>query len=397
MGDRLAQNSRASTSAIGGERDIAATAYGDFLNQLSFIVNANSGQLLFSEETGITGTARVEWDGFDGSGDSLDATGLGGVDLTDGESNDGILLAVIQDDRPITVTLKVYSSTNWSQFALALPGEIESGERVDYFLPFSDFTVAGGSGAVFSSTGAVVLDIDSTTVDSVDFALKLIKATSFRDFGDLPSTYSSTVLIDDGARHAVDGLRLGRNVDAEANGNPSTGASGDDLQSAPPDDEDGVQRDMTDFWRNGNVVQLYVTVNGCTGTCYLNGWIDWDADGNFDLTEEHVFNNQDLGNGANQVFNVTIPGNTIYDEGTDVFARFRLCPSEETAGYTCDTVTGETTGGEVEDYWWDFGPTAVTLSSFSAKAANTPAVALVAVAAFGLALVGAVVLVNRRK
>jgi hypothetical protein len=59
------------------------------------------------------------------------------------------------------------------------------------------------------------------------------------DFGDAPNTYG-TLLAANGPRHSIQvGFSLGANIDREPDGQPSAGADGDDLNTAP-DDEDGV-------------------------------------------------------------------------------------------------------------------------------------------------------------
>ena len=65
------------------------------------------------------------------------------------------------------------------------------------------------------------------------------------DFGDAPSALQSgfansypTLLMQDGARHKLSGLRLGSLVDADPNGLPTLLASGDDTNGG--DDEDGI-------------------------------------------------------------------------------------------------------------------------------------------------------------
>ncbi len=65
-------------------------------------------------------------------------------------------------------------------------------------------------------------------------------ASCSADWGDAPDSYG-TLFAAAGPRHSITPttLRLGANVDAEANGQPSTGATLDDTTGAP-DDEDAV-------------------------------------------------------------------------------------------------------------------------------------------------------------
>src|ERR1041385_9188900 len=68
------------------------------------------------------------------------------------------------------------------------------------------------------------------------------------DYGDAPAPYP-TKLADDGARHTVSSrIFLGKAIDAELDGFPSTLADGDDSNSANrTDDEDGIVFSSTVF------------------------------------------------------------------------------------------------------------------------------------------------------
>jgi len=74
-------------------------------------------------------------------------------------------------------------------------------------------------------------------------------------------------------------------------------------------------------------------------------------------------------------------------------ARFRLYPSAPINPTTA--WTGTAPGGEVEDYQWGFKPTAVSLSKLNAAAAVAPAG--ISAGGLGLAMLGAWVLIRRRR
>src|SRR5262245_38425692 len=93
------------------------------------------------------------------------------------------------------------------------------------------------------------------------------------DFGDAPSGYPVTVA-QDGARHSTTGdpgLYLGSGVDAEADGQPSTGADGDDTNGI--DDEDGIG--FLDAIGGSPTSTLTVTASK---SGYLSAWFDFNAD-----------------------------------------------------------------------------------------------------------------------
>jgi hypothetical protein len=201
---------------------------------------------------------------------------------------------------------------------------------------------------------------DTTIVDR-DFAFQL---KGSYDFGDLPQTYSTTVEgIPDGprAQQPVGGytIYLGTAPDTEANGQPTTAATGDGA------DEDGViihptHAENLDGWADGvGAIQVSVTGGG-----WLIGWVDWNRDGDFYDTNEMVIS-RSVSAGANQTF--TIDTLTTLTDGY-FYARFRLFSAQP--ALPASASTGNFVNGEVEDYRWTYanGPTPVTLSYFRASA-----------------------------
>jgi hypothetical protein len=347
---------------VGGERDAQVNwLSGDFETVVLKIDRLNSNRLVFSLGGGVKGNALMQWDGSDGSM-ALNATGLNSSDLTDGGQNDCFVLRVLANDSPVAVTLRVYQDgTNWSRYTIDTPGNIPNGSVVDLVIPFNSFTIVGGTGADFAHVGAVEMFVDGTLQDSSDVILDFFEARAVRDYGDLPGGYPVS-LAEDGARHIPQGLRLGARVDTEANGVHSTLANQDDTTDAA--DEDGVVRPAINWTPGVNGGHLDITVAGCPVSCFLNGWINWDTigaslDTDFDDVGEHVFIDRAIVNGTTHlVFDVPVdPSNNTFD------ARFRLCSTIE----TCDAVTGEVVDGEVEDYRWSFGPTAISLVSVTAN------------------------------
>ena len=251
-------------------------------NVLAYSQDASSGK----------GNATVRWDGNEDNA-TVNDLGLGGQDLTGGTTNDSFRLRIVSNDLAVGLTIKFFETLdNYDSFSFNTPGSILAGDFVAFVIPFSSFT-ATGSGGDETSAEAVQLEIDGTVNAEADISIDLFEASKKRDFGDLPITgtpnYSGIVkLSSDGARHIPQGLRLGNKVDAEADGQPSTNAVGDDNNDVS--DEDGVSRDTGDKWTNGATRDLTVEVNGCSGTCYLNGWIDWGVDNSF--TGDQVFTNE---------------------------------------------------------------------------------------------------------
>jgi hypothetical protein len=186
------------------------------------------------------------------------------------------------------------------------------------------------------------------------------------DFGDLPSTYNNTLLSEDGARHTIGSLYLGETVGSKNDGQEDTTASAD------PDD-DGVQ--PAGNWSDGTG-NLSVTVSGGRGCLmswldYWNGSSPYIPDNDFNDPGEVVINNQPVNTGT-ALFSFPLPSNAA--NLAFWFARIRLVPDQDDDGDCSDQATVGLTGlainGEVEDYYWQFSPTSITLLKISAHPAN---------------------------
>jgi hypothetical protein len=169
------------------------------------------------------------------------------------------------------------------------------------------------------------------------------------DYGDLPNAYA-TLIADNGPGHVIGSLWLGQSISAESDGQPSNLADLDTF-------DDGVVRNPSVHWQPGVTAQITVTVHGDNG--YLDGWFDWNDNGAFDSGEMIPF-----GNVVNGVQSLAVPIPNSYSTGQSLYARFRLYEGNPGTPLPVGVVTN----GEVEDYLWTFGPTAVGLSSFGAGA-----------------------------
>src|SRR5690606_41910899 len=109
-------------------------------------------------------------------------------------------------------------------------------------------------------------------------------------FGDAPDGYRTSLEFD-GARHGMPGydeasstalVMLGALIDAEEDGQPSSGADGDDVDGV--DDEDGVADPIV--LTAGLATSAPVTAtNNTDQPATLAGWIDLDGNGTFDPAE----------------------------------------------------------------------------------------------------------------
>jgi len=165
-----------------------------------------------------------------------------------------------------------------------------------------------------------------------------VTVTGPQDFGDAPDPLYPTLLVVNGARHAiVANVFLGGRVDAESDGQPNANATGDDIVPSGADDEDGVSFVTTLTPGLAATVQVVAQPNG-----FLNAWMDFNADGDWADAGEQIFTNVLLSAGANSR-NFTVPAAA---QTGPTFARFRFTTNVLTGA----TPTGLLNNGEVEDY-----------------------------------------------
>ena len=206
-----------------------------------------------------------------------------------------------------------------------------------------------------------------------------------RDWGDAPDPTYPTLAGNIGANHVIGaGVYLGAGVDAEPNGQPDPNALGDDKDGN--DDEDGVV--FTSLLEPGVVATVEVTASMAG---WLNAWIDFNGDGDWDEANEHIFADMNVTMGLNSLtFNVpagATPGTT--------YARFRFTDDNPMGTLSYDDSWGN---GEVEDYEVTIPTTAVPVGGYvmlvSKAELLAPWVGLAALA--GLLLTCAIVVASRR-
>ncbi|MEM7709043.1 MAG: ELWxxDGT repeat protein [Pseudomonadota bacterium] len=206
-------------------------------------------------------------------------------------------------------------SSGDTELAVAVPIDANLGEtflraRLDsYGMPFTQYTTFDGE----------VEDYRVTLGESLDF-------------GDAPAPYATT-LANDGARHrVVDGVFLGSSVDSESDGQPNADATGDDVSGG---DEDGVS--FASALLTGSDVNVDITIST---EGYVNAWVDFDANGTWNNSEEYVIADEFREAGTHS-FTVSVPAGAAL--GTS-FARVRF----DTNG-DAFSPTGRVDDGEVED------------------------------------------------
>jgi len=167
----------------------------------------------------------------------------------------------------------------------------------------------------------------------------------FTDYGDAPSSYGTP-------RHNIaNEIYMGNEVDHDIQAYSSVNADGDDLNGI--DDEDGViLADGSDlngsFFAPNTLQELNITVSK---TGYLNVWIDYNLDGDFNDVGEKIFSAKSLTAGGHTL-SFTTP-NALTTNQTS-YIRFRY---SSTANLNA---TQSANDGEVEDYAIKFGTDALT-------------------------------------
>jgi len=232
------------------------------------------------------------------------------------------------------------------------------------------------------------------------------------DYGDLPASYGMTSYADNGARHYPGILYLGTSIDAEWDGQPNSGATGDDTNASS--DEDGVARLGQWGTEPSGKGTLRFTVTGGDGCLF--GWLDYANESTGDLGADGKFSTFTYKN-DNKVYDEYIIQNVYVHSGTNdilfdlptdfgnlvTFSRFRLFTLSEggcqassaPSDISSPTIVsvpkyfGFANNGEVEDYSWAFGPTAITLQSFEGVATNSSLGALMVIL-LGAAVLGLV-------
>lgn len=148
-------NSYQAGDMLGGERDIEIET--PFAGPTVFCSVSGGTFSLRTREYPVFGGINIVWDGTDNlaSTSDIDATGLGGVDLTSGGSLDGILLTITLDNISVFGGESLVVYTDAGNYSIAHLNFPLAGSDTNYFVPFSSFNDAYGSGADFTNVGAV--------------------------------------------------------------------------------------------------------------------------------------------------------------------------------------------------------------------------------------------------
>jgi uncharacterized repeat protein (TIGR01451 family) len=163
---------------IGGERDLEAEMTGEPNSTETIRMFVQGGQLNIEAPVNAIGTYRVTWDGDDGNATAVDPVGLGGVDVTEAGTNEGVLLRYRVDQLNATINLRAFSGAG--NVSTATITGITPNIAIEQFIPFSStapdaarFQTTSGTGATFTNLGAMQLEVDADIV-GMDAIVELV-------------------------------------------------------------------------------------------------------------------------------------------------------------------------------------------------------------------------------
>jgi cytochrome c peroxidase len=267
---------------------------------------------------GLSGTSSDVWYRYLAGGEGTLVVSLAG------STYDTVLSA--HRSAPGTVENEIACNDDYEPFGVQSRLELPVTFAQEVLLRVSGFRGAAGSFQM-QLTGPPLLDFDRNR-NGLDDRCEL-------DFGDAPAPYP-TRRAEDGARHAPDATRrLGTRLDTETDGAPDPLARGDDAAGSV-NDEDGVRFPSLFVAGRTGAVEIAVSGGG-----WLQGWVDWNADGDWADEGEQIFRDLPLTNG---VFTLAVPLPAEAVPTPLTFARFRF---SSVAGLGC---IGPAPDGEVEDY-----------------------------------------------
>jgi hypothetical protein len=172
-------NSPGAANVVGGSRGVTFTrTAGNGAEQLNVDLGG-TGYFEFASGSFDTVTAFLQWDG-DTNPNSLNGTGLGGLDLTEGGLNDRLVIYQ-HADRPTNatnfgaLTLTIYTGAgNRSSYTVNSINTAFIGPFLELEFPFAAFVATLGTGADFTDVGAIELFISGTSAPGLDMALDFI-------------------------------------------------------------------------------------------------------------------------------------------------------------------------------------------------------------------------------
>jgi len=170
-------------SILGGSRGISfSRTAGNGAESLNVDLGG-TGILEFASGSFDTVTAFMQWDG-DTNPNSLNASGLGGFDLSQGGANNRLVITQ-HADRPTNltnfgaITITLYSGAgNASSLTMQTINTAFLGPFIEIEFPFAAFVATQGAGANLANIGAIELSINGNNAPGLDLAFDFLEARS---------------------------------------------------------------------------------------------------------------------------------------------------------------------------------------------------------------------------
>ncbi len=153
---------------IGGSRDIVISADLDSNSPFTSSVTVAGGVMDYSNSTAFSSTLLFQWDGADNDPNTLDAFGLGGMNLNSG-GNNAFEIGFLFDDLPATLDMTIYSMDG-EVSSLQFPTTGLIFTSLSLFIPYDLFI----GNADFGNLGAIELAITSPT-NGADIGIDFIQ------------------------------------------------------------------------------------------------------------------------------------------------------------------------------------------------------------------------------
>lgn len=160
---------------IGLGRDMRLSI-GAGMSVLSSQAEVAAGRAFFANASPNQATLMFQWDGIDNSA-NLNATGLLGMDLTEGNAANAFEINFLFDDLPASITLNVYTDAgNYSTATFPTAGGLfgNGTPGLSVFVPFDLFSTAAGSGADFANVGAIEM-IMTSPLNGADIEIDYVR------------------------------------------------------------------------------------------------------------------------------------------------------------------------------------------------------------------------------
>jgi len=295
--------------------------------------------LLVGQDTTISGNYYFNQNNVDVTGVTVDGNGIA-IPMTawTGMSSSTQYFIVFGSGQFTTNEFTVGGNT----YGITPMDNTGSNENIDSDVDGSSLTI-GSLGA--RPNGLPFIDMTTNTIGCGDHKYDLGVTCIEFDWGDLPDSsagtgtnnYETSEANNGPVHQIVSGLFLGASVDAETDGQPSFDALGDGA------DEDGTAFASNLNMSLGNTITVPLSVTNTTGsTAYLEAWIDWNGDGDFNDLNEMILNLDDGSGTFPSTYQITIPDDAVINQ--DLGVRYRLSNTDDMTPY------GLLNSGEVEDY-----------------------------------------------